>query len=101
MAPAGGSGYRRIRTCIGEFVCSVVTYQRQSGHAAVLADTTSVPTLFLPYGAAIGPDGNLYVVAGAICSAQGQGPPGCTRGNVTGGRLLKINLPHDEDDKDR
>jgi hypothetical protein len=82
------------------FIGSVVTYQPQSGRAAVLADTASVPTLFLPYSAAIGPDGNLYVVAGAICGAQGQGPPGCTSGNVAGGRLLKINLPYGEDDKD-
>ena len=76
---------------------SVVTYQPETGHAAVLADTASVPTLFLPYSATIGPDGNLYVTAGAVCGAQGQGPPGCTAGNVKGGRLLKINLPHQGD----
>ncbi len=75
---------------------SVVTYQPATGHAALLVNTASAPSLFLPYSATIGPDGNLYVTAGATCGAQGQGPPPC----ATGGRLLKINIPHDRESGD-
>jgi hypothetical protein len=71
---------------------SVVAFHPKSGAATVLADTAAFPTLFLPYSATIGPDGNLYVVAGAICPASGEGLPLCTVGNVKGGRLLKIEL---------
>jgi hypothetical protein len=77
---------------------SVVTFRPDGGHAAVLADFARFPALFLPYNATIGPDRNLYVTAGATCGATGNGPPPCTVGNAKGGRLVKINLPHAQED---
>ena len=80
---------------------SVVTFQPERGHAAVLADVAHFPALFLPYNATMGPDGNLYVTAGATCHADGGGAPPCAAGTAKGGKLLRIDLPRErEDDHD-
>ena len=68
---------------------SVVRYDTGSGRASELANSFASPALSLPYAPAVGPDGNLYVTAGAICSAGGAGPRGC----AGGGRLVRITLP--------
>jgi hypothetical protein len=81
---------------------NVVKYSPEGGKASMLADAFTYPALFLPYSPAIGPDGNLYVTAGAICPVSGQGPPGpinpCTIGDAKGGRVVKISLPHQDED---
>ncbi len=69
----------------------------------MLIDAFHNPALFFPYMAKVGPDGNLYVTAGAICRADGTtsfggGHVPCSVGTMKGGRLVKINLPHQEDD---
>jgi hypothetical protein len=73
---------------------SVVSYNTESGKGALLADAVHNPVLFLPYMDAIGPDGNLYVTSGTVCNADGTSTvapgPVCS----TGGRLVKISLPH-------
>jgi hypothetical protein len=79
---------------------SVVKYDTESGKGSLLADAFHNPTLFLPYMAKIGPDGNLYVTTGAICPSSGANPFGggpnpCTIGDAKGGRVVKIHLSHD------
>jgi hypothetical protein len=78
---------------------SVVKYNPESRKASVLGDAFSNPALFLPYSPAIGPDGNLYVTAGAVCGTAGANPfPGgpnpCTIGDAKGGRVVEITLSH-------
>ena len=75
------------------FVGNVVKYNPEEGQASVLA-----PNLNFPNMPAIGPDGNLYVTAGSICSADGASPfpPGAPNPCAGGGKVLKITLPHDE-----
>ncbi|HEV2033127.1 MAG TPA: ScyD/ScyE family protein [Candidatus Dormibacteraeota bacterium] len=72
------------------FQGSVVKYNPDEGSASVLAGN-----LFTPHMAAIGPDGNLYVTAGSICPANVpmDDPSPC----AGGGKVLRINLPHEED----
>lgn len=83
---------------------SVVKYNTGSHRGSVLATAASNPLLFLPYDAAIGPDGNLYVTAGAMCDSAGHNPFGaapfnpCQLGPIVGGRLVKIALPHSDED---
>lgn len=85
-------------------VGSVVKYNTSSHQGSVLATAMDNPLLFLPYQAAIGPDGNLYVTAGAMCDSAGHNPFGggpfnpCQLGPVVGGRLVKIALPHSSED---
>ena len=68
------------------FTGNVVKYDVESGQASLLASGF----MLLPYGETIGPDGNLYVVVGANCPTF----PGC--GGNAGG-VIKITLPHDEE----
>lgn len=69
---------------------TVVRYGAEDGKASVLVDH-----LFTPNMPAIGPDGNLYVTAGSVCPASGVGgPPPCTGRS---GTVLRINLPHGDD----
>jgi hypothetical protein len=80
---------------------SVVTYNTESGTGTMLADAFSNPLLFLPYTPAIGPDGNLYVTAGATCPAT-RGSPASTAAAAPdpcakGGRVVMITLDHEED----
>jgi hypothetical protein len=82
---------------------SVVKYNPESKKASVLGDAMSNPALFLPYSPAIGPDGNLYVTAGAVCDTSGANPfgPGagpnpCTIGAAKGGRVVRIKLSNEE-----
>jgi hypothetical protein len=81
---------------------NVVKYSPATGRGEMLADAFSNPLLYLPYNATVGPDGNLYVTAGAICPVSGEGPPGpvnpCTIGDAKGGRVVKISLAHAGDD---
>lgn len=82
---------------------SVVKYNTESHRGSVLATAASNPLLFLPYDAAIGPDGNLYVTAGAMCDSAGHNPFGggpnpCQIGSVVGSRLVKITLPESDED---
>ena len=69
--------------------------------ASVLASSATYPFLVLPYMPTVGPDGNLYVTAGAICPATGASPlpPGapnpCMAGGKAGGKVVRINLPHE------
>ena len=71
------------------FAGNVVRYNADEGKGSVVADN-----LFTPNMPAIGPDGNLYVTAGSICPATGVGgPPPCK----DGGKVLRINLPHGDD----
>src|SRR5207302_1028657 len=84
------------------FQGNVVKYNSESGKGSVLASSATNPILILPYMPTIGPDGNLYVTAGAICPADGSSPfpPGapnpCMAGGKAGGKVVKINLPHDD-----
>jgi hypothetical protein len=82
---------------------NVVQYNTESGKGSVIADAFHNASLFLPYMPSFGPDGNLYVTAGAVCPASGANPfaqPGappipinpCAVGDKTGGRLVKINI---------
>lgn len=66
------------------FTGSVVKYNLATGDATQLV---SAPFL-LPYGEAIGPDGNLYVVVRATCPTFGACGP------ATGG-VIRITLPHE------
>jgi len=82
---------------------NVVKYDTESGKGSMLIDAFHNPALFFPYMAKVGPDGNLYVTAGAICNADGTttfagGHVPCSVGSMKGGRLVKINLPHEEED---
>jgi hypothetical protein len=82
---------------------SVVKYNTETGQGSVLADAFHNPTLFLPYMAKIGPDGNLYVTSGAVCAANGANPFGggpnpCTIGDAKGGRVVRISLSHGENE---
>jgi hypothetical protein len=83
---------------------SVVRYDPEDGTASVLGDAVSSGgALALPYSASVGPDGKLYVTAGAVCPASGANPfPGmpnpCTVGDIKGGRVVTINLSHDDED---
>jgi hypothetical protein len=85
------------------FVGNVVKYNDEAGKGSVLASADTSPSLILPYMPTIGPDGNLYVTAGAICPADGsfQTPPGapnpCMAGGKPGGKVVKITLPHDHE----
>jgi hypothetical protein len=81
---------------------NVVTYNTETGKGSVIADAFHNPSLFFPYMVKVGPDGNLWVTAGAICGADGTttfagGHVPCSVGNKKGGRLLMISLPHEED----
>jgi len=73
------------------FQGTVVKFNPEEGRASVLAGN-----LFTPNMAAIGPDGNLYVTAGSICPANvpANAPSPC----AGGGKVLRINLPHAEND---
>ena len=72
------------------FQGNVVKWNPEEGNGSVVAGN-----LFTPNMAAIGPDGNLYVSAGSICPANvpANAPSPC----AGGGKVLRINLPHDED----
>lgn len=80
----------------------VVKYNSEAGKGSVLASSVDNPILILPYMPTIGPDGNLYVTAGAICPADGSSPfpPGapnpCMAGGKPGGKVVKINLPEND-----
>jgi hypothetical protein len=84
------------------FQGNVVKYSSESGKGSVLASSSANPILLLPYMPTIGPDGNLYVTAGAICPANGSSPfpPGapnpCMAGGKPGGKVVKINLPQND-----
>ncbi len=77
------------------FQGSVVKFSPETGKASVIADHLAFPNM-----PAIGPDGNLYVTAGAICPADGSSPfpPGAPNPCVGGGKVLRIALPHSLDD---
>lgn len=66
------------------FIGDVVRYNTESGQASVLAGGLMFPNM-----ATIGPDGNLYVTAGAICPATGVAAPPCFGAT---GSVLKIAL---------
>jgi hypothetical protein len=73
------------------FIGNVVKYSVDSGNASVLAGGLQFPNMDV-----IGPDGNLYVSAGAICGTTPVAAPPCFGGT---GRVLKITLPGgDEND---
>ncbi|TME04300.1 MAG: ScyD/ScyE family protein [Chloroflexi bacterium] len=72
------------------FFGSVVQYNTETGKASVLASHLMFPNM-----AAIGPDGNLYVSAGAICGSTGVAGPPCFGAT---GSVLRITLPHGEND---
>lgn len=67
------------------FIGNVVKYSVDSGNASVLAGGLQFPNMDV-----IGPDGNLYVSAGAICGTTPVAAPPCFGGT---GRILKITLP--------
>jgi hypothetical protein len=73
------------------FAGNVVKWNPEEGNGSVVAGN-----LFTPNMAAIGPDGNLYVTAGSVCPAgvPANDPSPC----AGGGKVLKITLPHDEND---
>src|SRR6267143_2166622 len=73
------------------FMGNVVKWNPEEGNGSVVAGN-----LFTPNKAAIGPDGNLYVTAGSICPAgvPANDPSPC----AGGGKVLKIKLPHEEND---
>jgi hypothetical protein len=86
---------------------SVVQFKPDEGTASELADSVSNPILTLPYMPAIGPDGNLYVTAGAVCNAAGDSPfpPGAPNPCLTGekpgeakpgGKVVRISLPSED-----
>jgi hypothetical protein len=83
---------------------SVVKYNTETGKGSVLADAFHNASLFLPYMPSFGPDGNLYVTAGAVCDLAGdnpfQGAPfnPCMLGNKKGGRVVKITINSGEHD---
>lgn len=72
------------------FIGDVVQYNTESGAASVLAGGLQFPNMDT-----VGPDGNLYVSAGAICGTQPVAGPPCFGGT---GRVLKITLPHSGED---
>lgn len=72
------------------FVGDVVKYSVDSGNASVLVDGLQFPNMDV-----IGPDGNLYVSAGAICGTTPVAAPPCFGGT---GRVLKITLPGGDED---
>lgn len=76
------------------FEGSVVKFTPESGKASVIADHLVFPNM-----PAIGPDGNLYVTAGSICPADGSSPfpPGAPNPCPGGGKVLRIDLPHNRD----
>jgi hypothetical protein len=82
---------------------SVVKYNPEDGKGSMVADAAGNPALSLPYMDTIGPDGNLYVTAGAVCPVSGASPfpPGapnpCTVGTAKGGRVVMISLKHEDD----
>ena len=83
---------------------SVVKYNTETRKGSVLADAFHNASLFLPYMPSFGPDGNLYVTAGAVCDLAGdnpfQGAPfnPCMLGNKKGGRVVKITINSGEHD---
>jgi hypothetical protein len=83
------------------FEGTVVKYNAEEGKGSVLASSATYPFLVLPYMPTVGPDGNLYVTAGALCPATGASPapPGapnpCMAGGKAGGKVVRINLPHE------
>jgi hypothetical protein len=75
------------------FFGDVVQYNTETGKASVLAGHLNFPNM-----ATIGPDGNLYLTTGSICgSTPPAGPPAPPCFGATGS-VLKIALPHDEND---
>jgi hypothetical protein len=81
---------------------SVVKFNPSRGTGSVVADAFHNPALFFPYGDIIGPDGDLYVVTGAVCNVAGDNPFAgapfnpCVVGDKAGGRLVKIDIAHDD-----
>jgi hypothetical protein len=73
------------------FIGNVVQYNPESGKASVLANNLRLPNMDT-----VGPDGNLYVTVGAVCGPT-PGPAGSPCDGLTGS-VIKITLPHDEDD---
>jgi hypothetical protein len=73
---------------------SVVKY-RPGGHALLVAGNLNFPNM-----AAFGPDGNYYVTTGSICPADGSSPfpPGAPNPCVGGGKVVRINLQHNDED---
>lgn len=74
------------------FIGDVVKYNADSGKASVLAGGLQFPNMDT-----IGPDGNLYVSAGAICGTKPVAGPPCFGGT---GRILKITLPANGGEED-
>jgi hypothetical protein len=71
------------------FIGNVVRYNTETGQPSMLVNGLQFPNMD-----AIGPDGNLYVSVGSVCGATPT--PGPCAG-ATGG-VVKITLPHDEND---
>jgi hypothetical protein len=71
------------------FQGNVIQYNPEEGKASVLAGNLMFPNM-----AAVGPDGNLYVTAGAICPAVGANVAPCFGAT---GTVLKIALPRNEE----
>lgn len=68
------------------FIGNVVKYDTESGQFSMLLDGLTLPNMDT-----VGPDGNLYVSVRSICPTF----PGCN--GATGG-VIKITLPHDDED---